>query len=111
MKVSELIAELECFDEDAEVHFSYVAGDYWRTQLAPKIRSVSKYHSFFATSHLIGWSFFISSFLSKGISRYSFILTYIQEKKYSVGTYINVSLIILFIIWSCNLLCNVSAYD
>jgi hypothetical protein len=41
MKVSELIAELECFDEDAEVHFSYVAGDYWRTQLAPKIRSVS----------------------------------------------------------------------
>jgi hypothetical protein len=40
MKVSELIAELECYDEDAEVHFSYTSGDYWRTQLAPKVRSV-----------------------------------------------------------------------
>lgn len=40
MKVSELIAELQCYDEDAEVHFSYTSGDYWRTQLAPKVRTV-----------------------------------------------------------------------
>jgi hypothetical protein len=40
MKVKDLIAELECFDEDAEVHFSYTSGDYWRTELAPKVRTV-----------------------------------------------------------------------
>jgi hypothetical protein len=40
MKVSELIAELECYDEDAEVHFAYCAGDYWRTTLAPKVSRV-----------------------------------------------------------------------
>ena len=51
MKVSELIAELKCYDEDAEVHFSYVAGDYWRTQLAPKIRSVSNGTVQYTTYH------------------------------------------------------------
>jgi len=37
MKVSELIAELECYDGDAEVHMAYCAGDYWRTTLAPRV--------------------------------------------------------------------------
>jgi len=41
MKVSELIAELECYDADAEVHFAYGAGDYWRTTLAPKVSRVA----------------------------------------------------------------------
>jgi hypothetical protein len=36
MKVSELIAELECYNADSEVHFVYGAGDYWSTMLAPK---------------------------------------------------------------------------
>ena len=40
MKVSELIAELECYDGDAEVHMAYGAGDYWRTTLAPKVTQV-----------------------------------------------------------------------
>lgn len=40
MKVSELIEQLQNFDEDAEVHFTYGAGDYWRTQLAPKVTNV-----------------------------------------------------------------------
>lgn len=40
MKVSELIAELECYDADSEVHFAYGAGDYWRTTLAPKVTRV-----------------------------------------------------------------------
>ena len=37
MKVSELIAELECYDGDAEVHMAYGAGDSWRTTLAPRV--------------------------------------------------------------------------
>lgn len=51
MKVSELIEQLQCFDEDAEVHVAYGAGDYWRTTLAPKVTQVfngsvqmSEYH-------------------------------------------------------------------
>ena len=40
MKVSELIAELQCYDEDAEVHITHGSGDYWWTRLAPKIRQV-----------------------------------------------------------------------
>lgn len=51
MKVSELIAELECFDEDAEVHFSYTAGDYWKTELAPKVREVSNATVQYTTYH------------------------------------------------------------
>lgn len=52
MKVSELIAELQGFDQDAEVHFCYNYGDHWRTQVAPKVDEVfegtvaySAYHS------------------------------------------------------------------
>jgi len=51
MKVLELITELECYDEDTEVHFSYTSGDYWRTQLAPKVRTVSNGTVQYATYH------------------------------------------------------------
>jgi hypothetical protein len=40
MKVSELIEQLSHYDEDAEVHMAYGAGDYWRTTLAPKVMRV-----------------------------------------------------------------------
>ena len=51
MKVSELITELQCYDEDAEVHMAYGAGDYWRSTLAPKIRSVSNGTVQYTTYH------------------------------------------------------------
>jgi len=51
MKVADLIAELQEFDPEQEVHFAYPAGDYWRTTVAPKVASVepgwvkrSEYH-------------------------------------------------------------------
>jgi hypothetical protein len=51
MKVSQLIEELQCMDQDAEVHFSYNYGDHWRSQVAPKVSQVfegvvefSEYH-------------------------------------------------------------------
>jgi hypothetical protein len=54
MKVSELIAELECYHADSEVHFAYGAGDYWSTVLAPKVTRTfqgivleSEYHNTF----------------------------------------------------------------
>ena len=40
MKVSELIEMLKDFDEDAQVHFNYGYGDYWRTQVAPAVCQV-----------------------------------------------------------------------
>jgi hypothetical protein len=40
MKVQDLIAELSYLPADAEVHFQYSSGDYWRTQVAPKVSSV-----------------------------------------------------------------------
>lgn len=52
MKVSELIEQLQCMDQNAEVHFSYNYGDHWRTQVAPTVDRVeegvveySTYHS------------------------------------------------------------------
>lgn len=52
MKVRELIEELQAFDEETEVHFSYSYGDHWRTTVAPKVNYVevsrvihSDYHS------------------------------------------------------------------
>ena len=51
MNVAELIEELKFMPQDAEVHFTYNYGDHWRTQVAPKARSVytaaveySEYH-------------------------------------------------------------------
>ena len=40
MKVAELIAELQHLDPEAEVHFSYNYGDYWRTTVAPEVSEV-----------------------------------------------------------------------
>ena len=52
MKVKDLIGELQCMDQNAEVHFAYNYGDHWRTQVAPTVDSVeeglvkhSAYHS------------------------------------------------------------------
>jgi hypothetical protein len=42
MKVSQLIEQLGYMDKDAEVHFSYNYGDYWRTEVAPKVSRVSE---------------------------------------------------------------------
>jgi hypothetical protein len=42
MKVAELIELLQMEDPDAEVHFSYNYGDYWRTQVAPAVGGVSQ---------------------------------------------------------------------
>lgn len=40
MKVEDLIAELSHLPSDAEVHFQYSSGDYWGTQVAPRVSSV-----------------------------------------------------------------------
>ena len=40
MKVSELIEFLQIYDGNAEVHFSYSSGDYWRTRVAPRVLEV-----------------------------------------------------------------------
>lgn len=42
MNVAELIEELKYMPQDAEVHFSYNYGDHWRTEVAPKVRSVDE---------------------------------------------------------------------
>jgi hypothetical protein len=39
MKVRDLISLLENEDPDAEAHFAYASGNYWRT-VAPTIRNV-----------------------------------------------------------------------
>lgn len=40
MKVSELITLLQQQDPDADVHYAYGSGDYWRTQLCPTVGRV-----------------------------------------------------------------------
>jgi len=42
MKVADLIQELQCMPQDAEVHYSYNYGDHWRTQVAPKVRDIEE---------------------------------------------------------------------
>jgi hypothetical protein len=42
MKVAELVEMLGYMDQDADVHFSYNYGDHWRTEVAPKVSSVSE---------------------------------------------------------------------
>jgi hypothetical protein len=51
MQVKDLIEMLQDMDQDAEVHFAYNYGDYWRTEVAPKVDRVdtgavvySEYH-------------------------------------------------------------------
>jgi hypothetical protein len=40
MKVSELINLLQKQDPDADIHYSYASGDYWRTLLCPTVSRV-----------------------------------------------------------------------
>lgn len=40
MKVADLIKLLQMENQDAEVHFQYNYGDYWRTQVAPTVDTV-----------------------------------------------------------------------
>ena len=40
MQVKELIEILSRYDQDAEVHYSYGYGDYWRTEVAPAVCQV-----------------------------------------------------------------------
>lgn len=42
MNVRELIEELENFDDNMEVHFSYNYGDHWRTTVAPIAENVDE---------------------------------------------------------------------
>ncbi len=42
MKVAELVEMLGYMDQDADVHFAYNYGDHWRTEVAPKVSSVSE---------------------------------------------------------------------
>jgi len=42
MKVSQLIAQLQGMDQDAEVHFSYNYGDHWRTTVAPTVEQIDE---------------------------------------------------------------------
>ena len=57
MTVKELIEELQGFDGDMEVKFSYNSGDYWRTTLAEDICQIDthyvKYSSYHRTNKLI----------------------------------------------------------
>jgi hypothetical protein len=52
MKVADLIKELQNFDPEMTVHFSYTYSDHWRTLVAPTVDNVevefveySEYHS------------------------------------------------------------------
>jgi hypothetical protein len=40
MQVKELIEQLQGMNPDAEVHMAYGYGDYWNTEVAPKIDRV-----------------------------------------------------------------------
>jgi hypothetical protein len=40
MNVAQLIEQLQYMPQDAEVHFEYGFGDYWRTTVAPKVSQV-----------------------------------------------------------------------
>ena len=42
MLVKDLIEQLSYMNSEAEVHFSYNYGDYWRTKVAPKIANVEQ---------------------------------------------------------------------
>lgn len=42
MNVQDLINELEQYDDNLPVHFSYQYGDHWRTVVAPEVSSVTE---------------------------------------------------------------------
>jgi hypothetical protein len=57
MTVKELIEELQSFDENMEVKFSYNSGDYWKTTLAEDVCQIDthyvKYSEYHRTNKLI----------------------------------------------------------
>jgi hypothetical protein len=42
MNVKELIEQLQDMNPEAEVHYAYNYGDYWRTEVAPKVGRVDE---------------------------------------------------------------------
>lgn len=42
MKVKELIEQLQNMNPNADVHFAYNYGDYWKTTVAPQIDKVEE---------------------------------------------------------------------
>ena len=42
MQVKQLIEQLGYMNPEAEVHFSYGAGDHWRTQVAPSVGTIEE---------------------------------------------------------------------
>lgn len=42
MKVAELIEKLQEYDPDTAVHIAFPSGDYWKTILAPTVRSIDE---------------------------------------------------------------------
>jgi hypothetical protein len=42
MKVKDLIEQLGYMDLEADVHYAYNYGDHWRTEVAPKVGSISE---------------------------------------------------------------------
>jgi hypothetical protein len=42
MNVAQLIEQLQCLDQEAEVHFAYNYGDHWRTEVAPSVSRVDE---------------------------------------------------------------------
>lgn len=51
MIVEELIAKLQQEDPKAEVHYAYPFGDYWDTEVAPKVGSVGEAYVTFSDYH------------------------------------------------------------
>ncbi|MCL6542094.1 MAG: hypothetical protein K6T87_16175 [Roseiflexus sp.] len=51
MKVKHLIEELENFDEDDEVYFSYDYGDHLHTQVAQKVTDIGYYDIIYSPYH------------------------------------------------------------
>jgi hypothetical protein len=51
MTVEELIKLLRHFDDQDQVHITYPSGDYWHTQLAPKVTEVDNCHVQYSSYH------------------------------------------------------------
>ena len=51
MKVKELIEILQEYDPEMEVHTSYNYGDYWHTQVAPKVGYVEEAQTVWSEYH------------------------------------------------------------
>ena len=51
MKVKDLIEILQEYDPEMEVHTSYNYGDYWHTQVAPKVGYVEEAQTVWSEYH------------------------------------------------------------